>query len=185
MTVLQARLVVISLAAAAVAFEAHGLAGQQATFRAGIDLVNFGITVTDKKGTFIDDLGIDDFEILEDGKKQTPSYFARGDQTTAAPPLHVGLLFDTSGSMGEDIKLARSAAVRFLNTPKSGWRNTARRISRDWWSGSVVASRRGGRRCTTRSACFSTALPRTKAARSWSSTPTAVIPAAPWRSATS
>jgi Ca-activated chloride channel family protein len=26
------------------------------------------------------------------------------------------LLFDTSGSMGEDIKLARSAAVRFLNT---------------------------------------------------------------------
>jgi VWFA-related protein len=116
MTVLQARIVVISLAAAAVAFEAHGLAGQQATFRAGIDLVNFGITVTDKKGTFIDDLGIDDFEILEDGKKQTPSYFARGDQTTAAPPLHVGLLFDTSGSMGEDIKLARSAAVRFLNT---------------------------------------------------------------------
>jgi Ca-activated chloride channel family protein len=116
MTVLQARIVVISLAAAAVAFEAHGLAGQRATFRAGIDLVNFGITVTDKKGTFIDDLGIDDFEILEDGKKQTPSYFARGDQTTAAPPLHVGLLFDTSGSMGEDIKLARSAAVRFLNT---------------------------------------------------------------------
>ena len=31
-------------------------AGQQATFRAGIDLVNFGVTVTDRKGTFIDDL---------------------------------------------------------------------------------------------------------------------------------
>ena len=92
------------------------LAGQQATFRAGIDLVNFGVTVTDRKGVFIDDLTIDDFEIIEDGKKQTPTYFSRGDQTTTAPPLHIGLLFDTSGSMGEDIKLARSAAVRFLNT---------------------------------------------------------------------
>jgi Ca-activated chloride channel family protein len=78
--------------------------------------VNFGVTVTDRKGTFIDDLTIDDFEIVEDGKKQTPTYFARGDQATSAPPLHIGLLFDTSGSMGEDIKLARSAAVRFLNT---------------------------------------------------------------------
>src|SRR5688500_1129067 len=92
------------------------LAGQQATFRAGIDLVNFGVTVTDRKGVFIDDLTIDDFEIIEDGKKQTPTYFARGDQATSAPPLHIGLLFDTSGSMGEAIKLARSAAVRFLNT---------------------------------------------------------------------
>src|SRR5688500_4595251 len=92
------------------------LAGQQATFRAGIDLVNFGVTVTDRKGVFIDDLTIDDFEIIEDGKKQTPTYFSRGDQATSAPPLHIGLLFDTSGSMGEDIKLARSAAVRFLNT---------------------------------------------------------------------
>jgi Ca-activated chloride channel family protein len=30
--------------------------------------------------------------------------------------MHVGLLFDTSGSMTDDIALARSAAVRFLNT---------------------------------------------------------------------
>jgi VWFA-related protein len=30
--------------------------------------------------------------------------------------MHLGLLFDTSGSMGEDIQLSRSAAVRFLNT---------------------------------------------------------------------
>jgi Ca-activated chloride channel family protein len=30
--------------------------------------------------------------------------------------MHVGLLFDTSGSMSEDIKLSRSAAVKFLNT---------------------------------------------------------------------
>ncbi|MSO45783.1 MAG: VWA domain-containing protein [Acidobacteria bacterium] len=92
------------------------VAGQQATFQAGIDLVNLGITVTDRRGSFITDLRMEDFEVIEDGRKQTLTYFARGDQSPAAPPLHVGLLFDTSGSMGEDIKLARSAAVRFLNT---------------------------------------------------------------------
>lgn len=90
--------------------------GQQATFSAGIDLVNVGVTVTDRRGTFITDLSLEDFEVIEDGRPQTITHFARGDQSTAAPQLHVGLLFDTSGSMGEDIKLARSAAVRFLNT---------------------------------------------------------------------
>jgi len=93
-----------------------GAAAQQPTFRAGIDLVNVGVTVTDRRGNFITDLTIDDFEILEDGQRQAITNFSRGDETVAAPELHVGLLFDTSGSMGEDIKLARSAAVRFLNT---------------------------------------------------------------------
>jgi len=116
MQAVKARIVMAALAAGAASLVPAGLAGQQATFRAGIDVVNFGVTVTDRRGTFITDLDIEDFEILEDGKKQTPTYFARGDQATAAPPLHIGLLFDTSGSMGEDIKLARSAAVRFLNT---------------------------------------------------------------------
>ena len=90
--------------------------GQQATFRAGIDLVNVGVTVTDRHGNFITDLNAEDFEIVEEGRTQPISYFGRGDQSASAPPLHVGLLFDTSGSMGEDIKLARSAAIRFLNT---------------------------------------------------------------------
>src|SRR5262245_48562579 len=103
----RARIAVITLVLGAVALGRGGVAGQQPTFRAGVDLVNFGVTVTDRKGAFIDDLTIDDFEIVEDGKKQTPTYFARGDQASSAPPLHIGLLFDTSGSMGEDIKLAQ------------------------------------------------------------------------------
>lgn len=90
--------------------------GQQAAFRAGIDLVQVGVTVTDRNGDFIADLTAEDFEIVEEGQKQTITYFAPGDPSAAGPPLHVGLLFDTSGSMGEDIKLSRSAAVRFLNT---------------------------------------------------------------------
>jgi VWFA-related protein len=89
---------------------------QRPTFRAGIDLVNFGVTVTDRRGNFINDLTAADFEIIEEGQRQAVAYFARGEEVEAAPEMHVGLLFDTSGSMGEDIKLARSAAVRFLNT---------------------------------------------------------------------
>ncbi|MGH9253766.1 MAG: VWA domain-containing protein [Vicinamibacterales bacterium] len=89
--------------------------GQQAVFRARLDLVTMGVTVTDRRGEYVNGLTRDDFELIEDGKKQTVTYFALGDEATSVP-LHVGLLFDTSGSMGEDIKLARSAAVRFLNT---------------------------------------------------------------------
>jgi Ca-activated chloride channel family protein len=89
---------------------------QQPTFRTETELVTFGVTVTDKRGNFITDLGQDDFEIFEDEKTQGLRYFTRGMELDAAPELHVGLLFDTSGSMGQDIQLARSAAIKFLNT---------------------------------------------------------------------
>ena len=102
--------------AALVAGGAGLVQGQQAEFRAGIDLVRIGVTVTDEDGEFITDLTQDDFEIVEGSESQTITYFAPGNQSESGPPLHVGLLFDTSGSMGEDIDLARSAAVRFLNT---------------------------------------------------------------------
>lgn len=92
------------------------LAAGAQTFRTRIDLVNVGVTIFDKKGGYIKDLGENDFEIYEDGKKQTIKYFARGDDTQGnAPELHLGALFDTSGSMGEDLKLARTAAIKFLN----------------------------------------------------------------------
>ncbi len=88
---------------------------QQPTFRAGVDLVNFGVTVTDRRGNFVTDLKAEEFEIIEEGGRQALKVFARGDETEALE-MHVGLLFDTSGSMGEDLKLSRSAAIKFLNT---------------------------------------------------------------------
>ena len=99
------------LAAGAVAITA-----QTPTFRTGIDLATFGVTVVDKKGQYLADLNAEDFEIIEDGQKQTLKYFARGTDLENGPEMHVGLLFDTSGSMSEDIKLSRSAAIKFLNT---------------------------------------------------------------------
>ena len=94
---------------------ADGRAQQQPVFRVETDLVSFGVTVTDRRGTFVTELTGDDFEILEDGKAQTLNLLVRGDQADAAPELHVGLLFDTSGSMSADIATARTAAIKFLN----------------------------------------------------------------------
>jgi Ca-activated chloride channel family protein len=92
------------------------LSAQQATFRAGTELVSVSATVTDRRGQFLTDLTREDFEVLEDGKPQTLQQFARGDDLENGPDLHIGLLFDTSGSMDADIKMSRSAAIKFLNT---------------------------------------------------------------------
>lgn len=91
-------------------------AGQQPVFRAQTDLVTVGVTVRDRAGTPATTLDQRDFTVLEDGREQRVTYFARGDQENGAVETHIGLLLDTSGSMGADIELARKAAVRFLNT---------------------------------------------------------------------
>jgi Ca-activated chloride channel family protein len=86
-------------------------------FRGGVDLVTMGVTVTDKKGQLVSALTADDFEILEDGKKQAVRFFAAGDGSgrQSAPQMHLGLLLDVSESMGDDIKFTRTAAIKFLN----------------------------------------------------------------------
>jgi Ca-activated chloride channel family protein len=90
-----------------------GVSAQQ-TFRAGIDLVHFGVSVIDKQGLPVAGLKPEDFEILENGKKQSLQFFTAGDPETALP-MHLGLLLDTSGSMADDLKDARAAAVKFVN----------------------------------------------------------------------
>lgn len=82
-------------------------------FRAGVDLVHFGVVVTDREGVPLTGLTADDFEIFEEGKRQTVKFFAAGDPE-AAPPLHLGFLLDMSGSMEADAGDVRTAAIRFL-----------------------------------------------------------------------
>ena len=89
------------------------LQGQQ-PIRVGIDLVNFAVVVTDRRGAPVTGLTADDFEVLERGKPQSVRFFAAGDPETA-PPLHLGFLLDASGSMHEDIRDVRTAAIKFLN----------------------------------------------------------------------
>jgi Ca-activated chloride channel homolog len=102
--------VMISVSVAA----AIGAAVAQQTFRTQVDLVHFGVVVTDKQGVPITGLTAEDFEIKEEGKLQAIKFFAAGDPETA-PPLHIGFLLDSSGSMEEDIKDVRTAAIKFLN----------------------------------------------------------------------
>ncbi|HUQ86911.1 MAG TPA: VWA domain-containing protein [Vicinamibacterales bacterium] len=100
--------------AAALAAFVGFVPGTQPVFRAGVDLATFAATVTDKKGNIVTDLTKDDFEVIEDGKKQSIAYFANGEGETS-PPMHLGLMVDASGSMQADMKLAQGASIKFLN----------------------------------------------------------------------
>ena len=42
-----------------------------------VNLVNVDVVVVDKKGELVTDLGRDDFQIIDDGKKVEVEYFAR------------------------------------------------------------------------------------------------------------
>lgn len=107
----------LALAAVLTLFLAIGAvaAGAQPTFRAGVDLVTFGVTVVDKRGHLITDLTADDFVVREDGVPQRVTHFARGLGAGEGPATHLGLMLDTSASMESDLKLAQSAAIKFLN----------------------------------------------------------------------
>jgi Ca-activated chloride channel family protein len=100
--------------AALAALLAGGPLEAQPVFRSGVDLVNFGVTVVDRKGALVADLKPEDFVLVEEGRPQRLDFVVKGDD--AAVPLRIGLLFDTSGSMEKDIALSRSAAIKFLNT---------------------------------------------------------------------
>jgi Ca-activated chloride channel family protein len=103
---------------ASAVFVASALAAAQQTFRVGVDIVHFGVVVTDKHGKTITGLTADDFEVKEEGQVQTIKFFTAGDPAVA-PPLHLGLLLDTSGSMETDMKDVRTAVIKFLNSIES------------------------------------------------------------------
>ena len=107
---MKVRIATVALGWLALAAWPHGQ-----VFRSAVDMASFGVTVTDKKGELAVGLGRDDFEVVEDGVRQAITLFARGDQAESPVDLHLGLLFDTSGSMEESIGFSRSAAIKFLN----------------------------------------------------------------------
>ena len=87
----------------------------QFSYKTGIDVASFTVTVLDRAGEPVTGLERDDFEVREDGAPQAVSYFSVG-ESDAAVPLHIGLMFDTSESMEKDLAFARNAAIRFLKT---------------------------------------------------------------------
>lgn len=91
----------------------------QFSFKSGIEVASFTVTVVNRSGEPVSGLTVDDFEVAEDGVPQALTYFGSGGGDAPAA-LHIGLLFDTSESMEKDLSFSRGAAIRFLNTfPKA------------------------------------------------------------------
>jgi Ca-activated chloride channel family protein len=83
-------------------------------FRGGVELVSLSVTATE--GTrYITDLDEKEFEIYEDGARQSITFFSRVQQ-----PVALAILLDTSASMEERLPVAQQAAIGFI-----------RRMSRD------------------------------------------------------
>ena len=96
---------------------ATAVSAQRPLFTSGIELVRISMSVLDKDGELVTDVSADEVELYEDGELQEIRYFARGmNSDNDLMPMHLGLLFDASGSMGDDDRFAKTAAIRFLNT---------------------------------------------------------------------
>lgn len=90
------------------------LGASQKTFRTATDVVLLPVTVLGRGNTLVRGLAQEDFDVFEDGTRQTLTFFSEGD-AGAAVPLHLGLLLDTSGSMEKELATAATAAIRFVN----------------------------------------------------------------------
>ena len=82
-------LVAVTLATAVLVAAAREQVRRESTdvFRTGIDLVQMSATVVDADGRLVGDLQLEDFEVFEDGERQTvtplharPSAAQRGDR---------------------------------------------------------------------------------------------------------
>lgn len=87
-----------------------GAAPQETVIRVEVDVVNVYFTVRDGKGRLVNDLGKDDFELYEDGKRQEIRYFSRESDL----PLTLGLLVDVSRSQERLIEQEKRAAEQFF-----------------------------------------------------------------------
>ena len=82
-----------------------------ANIRVDTNLVLIPVAVTDPLGRFVTGLERENFKVIEDKIEQTISQFASEDA-----PLSVGLVFDTSNSMGAKLQKSRQAAAQFFKT---------------------------------------------------------------------
>ncbi len=74
-------------------------------------LVLINVTVTDPLNRFVTGLEKDHFRLFEDKVEQEITQFSSEDA-----PISIGLVFDTSGSMGPKLQKSRQAAAEFFKT---------------------------------------------------------------------
>jgi Ca-activated chloride channel homolog len=97
------------VAVAVLASVASVAAIEQPIFRSSVRTVPVYATATDSGGRLVPDLGVDDFEILDNGKPVTVTSFSNDPQ-----PFTAVVMLDTSASMTEHLKLLNQASEQFL-----------------------------------------------------------------------
>jgi VWFA-related protein len=83
----------------------------KANIRIDTSLVLIPVTVTDPLNRFVTGLDQDVFDIMEDNVKQKITSFGSEDA-----PLSIGIVFDTSGSMGPKLEKSRQSVTEFFKT---------------------------------------------------------------------
>lgn len=83
--------------------------GESATFKDSVNLVLLDVSVRNRKGGYVSGLQKKDFQVFEDGKRQTVTQFANVDL-----PVTVGLVVDSSGSMRGKKPEVITAALAFI-----------------------------------------------------------------------
>ncbi len=82
---------------------------QAPVFRAGVETVAIYATVVDRYGEMVLTLTQKDFQVLDNGQRQTLTQFERGLQ-----PITAMVMLDMSASMGLNINLSTAAAEQFM-----------------------------------------------------------------------
>jgi len=81
------------------------------TIAVDVDLVNLLCSVRDQHGAFVKGLSKEDFQVRQDGKRQTITHFAR----EVDSPMTVALLLDVSASVAGIVGTEKTAAGRFFD----------------------------------------------------------------------
>jgi Ca-activated chloride channel homolog len=84
---------------------------RKSNIRIDTTLVLVPVAVNDPMGRFVTGLDRENFKIFEDKTEQEIKQFSSEDA-----PMSVGIVFDTSGSMGSKISTSRKAVAEFLKT---------------------------------------------------------------------
>jgi Ca-activated chloride channel homolog len=90
---------------------AETIADRRADIRIDTTLVLIPVAVTDPMARFVTGLERENFKVYEDKIEQDITQFSSEDA-----PLSVGIVFDTSGSMGAKLTRSRQAVVQFMKT---------------------------------------------------------------------
>jgi len=114
------RLSIVALLAALQAFPQ-----EQASFNVDVRLVNVLTTVKNRQGVPTGELERENFSISVEGVPQEIAIFQR--QTDR--PLSVALLFDSSPSVGKELKFEQDASIKFIRSLLGAGANPADRVA--------------------------------------------------------